>query len=585
MGRVTNENRVHRARVQPKIQPKPKKIEVQDKKPSRNANTKRNETQSYANQQKARLNQTLDKKNERNNSLLNGGTAGSMAAQFSQRESQVRGSGNITVTNKELSYDYNTHQFVRNDNPNTPDFVNKVRSDFNMLAPGTKVIGRPDSPLGGFIWDSRQGKDTAAIIKPAPLGERTSGHDAGYRLVDQLKNNPNTIAISKYPTSDNAFAAPRDPSSSRGTVANPNAGSSVDVSYNPDAVLDLPVRNTAGQLENAPTSAAVILGHELNHASHMQRGTNDPISGDGGKSNIFQVDGQNFREADNTSITLREEFRTVGTDNYNYGSEPSENRLRSETGDPNRRVSYQRQETHNPISSTEAFVGNTQNSLRNTGDAVIDGVKGSRNSALIGAGFGAVTAIAQGKDTQGVVTDAAVGAGSGVTEEVVERLVNGPRAATTGMTSSANQAARATMKGAAVAGAITNTAFAVHDQWNNLQDDTMRSQAVGTIAGEAVVGAASGAAGAYAGAMAGAAIGSIVPGVGTVIGGVAGFAVGAAAGYLADKGLRGIGVDKLVGTAVTATYDAVSNTANAIGEGAKDLVGGAVGKLSSVFSW
>ena len=192
---------------------------------------------------------------------------------------------------------------------------------------------------------------------------------------------------------------------------------------------------------------------------------------------------------------------------------------RQEIGDSNQRVSYQHQNAHQPISSTEAKVANAQNRLRNTSDAAIDGVRGSRNSALIGAGFGTITAIAQGKDTKGVITDATIGAGTGVTEEVIERVVNGPRAATSGMTTNAHHAAKSTMKGAAVAGAVVNTAFAVHEQWDNLQDDATRSQAVGTIAGEAVVGAASGAAGAYAGAMAGAAIGSIVPVVGTVIGG------------------------------------------------------------------
>lgn len=140
------------------------------------------------------------------------------------------------------------------------------------------------------------------------------------------------------------------------------------------------------------------------------------------------------------------------------------------------------------------------------------------------------------------------------------------------MTASNFRAAASQVKGAEIAGAVISTGFAGYDQIDNLKNDATRSQAVGTIAGEAVVGAASGATSAYAGAMAGAALGSIVPGVGTVIGGLVGFAAGAAAGYLADKGLRGLGVDKLVAQGVTAAYD-----------GAKNLIGGAINTLSSVF--
>ena len=69
-----------------------------------------------------------------------------------------------------------------------------------------------------------------------------------------------------------------------------------------------------------------------------------------------------------------------------------------------------------------------------------------------------------------------------------------------------------------------------------------KSQAVGSTAGSAVVGAG----GAYAGAAAGAAIGSVVPVVGTVIGGLLGAAVG---GWLGSKGGEYIGdkVGKIAG--------------------------------------
>lgn len=584
MGRIEDSGRVrnnYKPKVEPKIeQPKPQPPPAKDKPVV--SKTRLNETQNFGDGQKLRLNQKLDEK-DRNNSALIGGTAGSAAAQFTLGESNVRNSGNIRIKNTELSYDYVNNQFIKNPNPNTADFVSKVDADLNRIAPGTRVVGRPNDPIGGFFWDSWNGTDTAAIVKTAPVQNRVGGHDAGYRLIDQLKNNPNEIAIHKYPTTDNAFAAPRDYLNSQGTVTNTGKGSAVDVSYNPDAVIDLPARNSNGQFVTSPTDPALILGHEFNHASHMQRGTNDPIPGHGNKNNVFTLNGQNFIEADNPDITLREEFRTVGMENYSYGNEPTENLLRRELGVTDTRVSYQGQGSHQPISSSQAFLERTSNRLQMTSDAVVDGVGGSRNSALLGAGFNSAVALYQGKDTQGVLTDAAIGAGTGVGEEVIQRVVNGPTAATTGMTPNSFRAAASQVKGAAVAGAVINTGFAIYDQMDNLQNDATRSQAVGTIAGEAVVGAASGAAGAYAGAMAGAAIGSIVPGVGTVIGGVVGFAVGAAAGYLADQGLRGLGVDKLVAQGVTAVYDGVSNAANAIGEGAKNMFNGAVSSLSSIF--
>lgn len=563
-----------------------------------NATTRREEVRQYGDEQRLRLNNSLPP-NEREeeggpNGLIAGGVAGSTAAQFAQREVEVRGSGRITIRDTDLGYDWNTNQFTINPNSNTADFVSKVEQDLNRIAPGTRVIQRPDDPRARGVWDLVHGSDTAAIIEPAPVGERVSGHEAGYRLVDQLKNNPRQVAIHLYPGNDNAFAAPRF-SSSDGTVTNPADGSPVDISYNPDARIDLTVRDSNGQIRNVPTDPSIIFGHEANHASHMQRGTANSTAGDGGRGNFISLDGRNYREANNLSIGLREEFRTVGVSNgHVYGSEPTENALRAEQGTFERRVSYQGQGSYQPLSSLEAFAGRTSNRFQNAADVTIDGVRGSRNSALLGGGFSAATALYRGEDAQGVLTETALGVGSGVTEEVIERAVNGPRATTSGMTANNFRAAASQVRGAAVAGAIINTAFTVHDQWDNLQNDATRSQAVGTIAGEAVVGAASGAAGAYAGAMAGAAIGSIVPGVGTVIGGVVGFAVGAAAGYLADQGLRGLGVDRMVAGAVTATYDAVSNVASQAGEaignaasnvaeGARNFFSGAASTLSSVF--
>lgn len=566
-----------------------------------------NDVQSFGDQNRLRLNNTFDR--DRDNSWLLGGTAGSTGGQFAFTEQIVRNQNVIKVK----------------DTPGTPaNFVDGVEADIQRLAPNSSLERRPPDtqPYYQQLWDKMYGADTSAIVRSPEnnLQPRVAGNEQGYRLFDQLRNNSNEVTISYG--FEQAYAQPRS-NDALGSVTRPGNGSGVDVVYDPNWSPPLASRNSQGQIVNVPTDSAIILGHELSHASHMQRGTLqnmpidssitslDQIYGTQGKENIISDNGRFYREGDNLQIGLREEFRNVGLTGQRYGNEPNENSLRNQLGIPERRVSYQENgyypyldnknnpitingspgvNGYNEVTPFQARYDQVSTRTQTFRDNVVDGFRGSRNSALIGGGFSAVTSLVQGKDPQGVLTDTAIGAGSGVTEEVIERVVNGARSTTVGMTPTAFQAARSTLKGAAVAGAVINTGFAVYEQWDNLGNDATRSQAVGTIAGEAVVGAASAAAGAYTGALAGAAIGSIVPGLGTVVGGVIGFAVGAAAGYLADKGLRGLGVDKLVASGVTAAYDGISTAASAVAstvsdvaEGAKNLVGGAVSTLTSIF--
>ena len=115
--------------------------------------------------------------------------------------------------------------------------------------------------------------------------------------------------------------------------------------------------------------------------------------------------------------------------------------------------------------------------------------------------------------------------------------------------------------GAGVVGGVVNGAFSAYDQIGAYRrGEVTASQAIGTVTGEAAVGVGAG----MAGAAAGAAIGSIIPGAGTIVGGVVGFGVGMAAGYLADKGLRGLGVNKAIAKGVTATIDAGSRLAGTV---------------------
>ena len=149
--------------------------------------------------------------------------------------------------------------------------------------------------------------------------------------------------------------------------------------------------------------------------------------------------------------------------------------------------------------------------------------------------------------------------------------------------------------GAGIIGGVVNGAFSAYDQIGAFKrGEVTASQAIGTVTGEAAVGVGAG----MAGAAAGAAIGSIIPGAGTIVGGVIGFGVGMAAGYLADKGLRGLGVDKMIANTVTSAIDAGAevvnqvqdfgrNAANAVSntfDSVKDNIGNAfTGGLKSIF--
>lgn len=145
--------------------------------------------------------------------------------------------------------------------------------------------------------------------------------------------------------------------------------------------------------------------------------------------------------------------------------------------------------------------------------------------------------------------------------------------------------------GAGVIGGIVNGGFAAYDQIGAYKrGEVTGSQAIGTVTGEAAVGVGAG----LAGAAAGAAIGSIIPGAGTIVGGIIGFGVGMAAGYLADKGLRGLGVNTMIAKGVTSIIDGGAELAgqakelgsqavNAVGDFADDVGGKISGGLKSIF--
>lgn len=209
------------------------------------------------------------------------------------------------------------------------------------------------------------------------------------------------------------------------------------------------------------------------------------------------------------------------------------------------------------------------------GDTNLDAAKGGAKAGFAaGLGLSTLEAIQSGhldgkKFGKDVLVSTAAGSVAGVVEENAAKFIDrkagqlvqdgveavakrGVAAETAGIASTSARAIASRVGGAGIAGGVVNAGFAAVDQVGAYRrGEVTGSQAIGNVAGEAAVGVGAG----MAGAAIGATVGSVVPGVGTVVGAAVGFGVG----YLADKGLRGLGVDKAVAGAVTSTADGLQS--------------------------
>lgn len=143
------------------------------------------------------------------------------------------------------------------------------------------------------------------------------------------------------------------------------------------------------------------------------------------------------------------------------------------------------------------------------------------------------------------------------------------RSGTQLITSGVARQAVSRVAGSSIVGGVVNGGFSAYDQIGAYRRGEVRgSQAVGTVIGETAVGVGAGAAGAAAGA----AVGVWFGGVGAVPGAIIGFGVGVAAGFVADGGLRKLGVDKAIARGVTATIDAGSRAVETVQKQASQAV-------------
>jgi hypothetical protein len=207
-------------------------------------------------------------------------------------------------------------------------FRSSAAKDLATFAPGTTVDAK------GFVHAAEN---------------KVAGHDTGYQLINNLLNSDKKVTIGF--TENNAFTNSGD--GAQGTPGRPNVGSTAQVSYDPSLQLELPTRQTKidpstgaskSVIGNEPINSAVVLAHELVHATHAQQGTIDRSQ----VTHTFTDGDQRLKE------TWRfEEFRTTGFTGARQGNEPTENSIRAELG-YNPRATYLESNSWQPADSIAA---------------------------------------------------------------------------------------------------------------------------------------------------------------------------------------------------------------------------------------
>jgi RHS repeat-associated protein len=165
-------------------------------------------------------------------------------------------------------------------------------ADLNKLAPGTKVAADGTVSKGSLLQR---------------IVNHLDGNGAGQSLVSRIVNDSHLTTITADP-------------------GNPRGGQQLngDVKYDP-AGANIMTRGADGNLTGAHASGAVVLGHELIHQDHENRGLQDMSPAD----HIFSNAGGMFSETVN-----REEFRTTGFSPFVMPGDITENQLERQLGAP-----------------------------------------------------------------------------------------------------------------------------------------------------------------------------------------------------------------------------------------------------------
>ena len=165
-------------------------------------------------------------------------------------------------------------------------------ADLNKLAPGTKVAADGTVSKGSLLQR---------------IVNHLDGNGAGQSLVSRIVNDSHLTTITADP-------------------GNPNGGTQLhgDVKYDP-AGANIMTRGADGNLTGAHASGTAVLGHELIHQDHENRGLQDMSAAD----HVFSNAGGMFSETVN-----REEFRTTGFSPFVMPGDITENQLERQLGAP-----------------------------------------------------------------------------------------------------------------------------------------------------------------------------------------------------------------------------------------------------------
>ena len=168
----------------------------------------------------------------------------------------------------------------------------QCKADLKKLAPGTKVAADGTVSKGSLLQR---------------IVNHLDGNGAGQSLVSRIVNDSYLTTITADP-------------------GNPNGGTQLhgDVKYDP-AGANIMTRDANGNLTEAHASGTVVLGHELIHQDHENRGLQDMSPAD----HIFSNGGDTFSETVN-----REEFRTTGFSPFVMHGDITENQLERQLGAP-----------------------------------------------------------------------------------------------------------------------------------------------------------------------------------------------------------------------------------------------------------
>ncbi len=164
-------------------------------------------------------------------------------------------------------------------------------SDLKKLSPGTKVA------------------DDGTVSKASLLhriGNYLAGNGAGTALVSRIVNDSHLTTITTTNGNQNGQQL-------RGTVSYDPAGGRIMT------------RDGNGDLVGANASGTIVLGHELIHQDHENRGLQDMAPSD----HIFGDQGLVYRE-----VEPREEFRTVGFPSFVLHGDITENQLEKQLHQP-----------------------------------------------------------------------------------------------------------------------------------------------------------------------------------------------------------------------------------------------------------